>query len=106
WYYHCGYREVWNRPLYNDPGMKRSFDEYFREACDKGWWELADEQARDSVPRFLIEVGGNLLRRQRGGARVLLEHLWPKLETTWTGASTRPASTRITSSRPPSTTRR
>jgi DMSO reductase family type II enzyme molybdopterin subunit len=81
WYYHCGYREVWNRPLYNDPGMKRSFDEYFREACDKGWWELADERARDSAPRFLIEVGGNLLRRQRGGARVLLEHLWPKLST-------------------------
>jgi anaerobic selenocysteine-containing dehydrogenase len=81
WYYHCGYREVWNRPLYNDPGMKRSFDEYFREACDKGWWDLADERARDSVPRFLIEVGGNLLRRQRGGARVLLEHLWPKLST-------------------------
>jgi DMSO reductase family type II enzyme molybdopterin subunit len=81
WYYHCGYREVWNRPLYNDPGMKRSFDEYFREACDKGWWQLADERARNAQPRFLIEVGGNLLRRQRGGARVLLEHLWPKLST-------------------------
>ena len=48
WYYHCGYREVWNRPLYNDPGMKRSFDEYFREACDKGWWELADQRAREA----------------------------------------------------------
>ena len=81
WYHHCGYREVWNRPTYNDPGMKRTFDEYFQEACDKGWWEFANERARKAEPRFLIEVGGNLLRRQRGGARMLLEHLWPKLKT-------------------------
>jgi DMSO reductase family type II enzyme molybdopterin subunit len=81
WYHHCGYREVWNRPQYNDPAMKRSFDEYFNEACEKGWWEFADERARSGEPRFLIEVGGNLLRRQRGGARVLLENLWPKLDT-------------------------
>jgi DMSO reductase family type II enzyme molybdopterin subunit len=81
WYHHCGYQEVWNRPGYSDPGMKRSFDEYLREACDKGWWEFAEQRARDAVPRFLIEVGGNLLRRQRGGARMLLEHLWPKLKT-------------------------
>jgi anaerobic selenocysteine-containing dehydrogenase len=81
WYHHCGYREVWNRPTYNDPGMRRSFDEYFQEACDKGWWEFANDRARKAEPRFLIEVGGNLLRRQRGGARMLLEHLWPKLET-------------------------
>jgi DMSO reductase family type II enzyme molybdopterin subunit len=81
WYHHCGYREVWNRPEYNDPAMKRTFDEYFEEACAKGWWSRADQQARKAEPRFLIEVGGNLLRRQRGGARMLLEHLWPKLNT-------------------------
>jgi DMSO reductase family type II enzyme molybdopterin subunit len=80
WYHHCGYREVWNRPGYNDPEMKRSFDEYFREACEKGWFDTIDEQTRQAEPRFLIEVGGNLLRRQRGGARMLLEHLWPKLK--------------------------
>ncbi|MHC4494034.1 MAG: molybdopterin-dependent oxidoreductase, partial [Planctomycetota bacterium] len=81
WYHHCGYREVWNRPAYGDAGMKRSFDEYLREACEKGWWEFAEDRARAAEPRFLIEVGGNLLRRQRGGARMLLEHLWPKLKT-------------------------
>jgi DMSO reductase family type II enzyme molybdopterin subunit len=79
WYHHCGYREIWNRASYNDPDMKRSFDDYFNEACEKGWWE-ADELARKAEPRFLIEVGGNLLRRQRGGARMLLENLWPKLK--------------------------
>jgi DMSO reductase family type II enzyme molybdopterin subunit len=81
WYHHCGYREIWNKPGYGDPGMKRSFDEYFQEACEKGWWGTAPDVAKAAEPRFLIEVGGNLLRRQRGGADQLLEHLWPKLET-------------------------
>ena len=81
WYHHCGYREVWNRRGYGDPGMKRSFDEYFQEACERGWWSSADGSARAAEPRFLIEVGGNLLRRQRGGSRMLLENLWPKLRT-------------------------
>ncbi len=80
WYHHCGYREIWNRPGYNDPAMKRTFDEYFQEACDKGWWGATDQETKQAEPRFLIEVGGNLLRRQRGGARMLLEHLWPKLK--------------------------
>ncbi|MFQ5666128.1 MAG: molybdopterin-dependent oxidoreductase [Candidatus Binatia bacterium] len=80
WYHHCGYREIWNRPGYGDPTMKRTFDAYFQEACEKGWWDTTDEQTRQAEPRFLIEVGGNLLRRQRGGARMLLEHLWPKLK--------------------------
>ena len=81
WYHHCGYREVWNRSGWGDAGMKRSFDEYFDEACERGWWAGAVEAARAAEPRFLIEVGGNLLRRQRGGADQLLEHLWPKLRT-------------------------
>ena len=79
WYHHCGYRDVWNRPEYNDPTMRRNFDAYFEEACAKGWWDGHKEAAAEVEPRFLIEVGGNLLRRQRGGARMLLEHLWPKL---------------------------
>jgi DMSO reductase family type II enzyme molybdopterin subunit len=81
WYHHCGYKEIWNRPGWGDAGMKRSFDEYFQEACDKGWWSPGAEAAKKAEPRFLIEVGGNLLRRQRGGADLLLKHLWPKLKT-------------------------
>jgi DMSO reductase family type II enzyme molybdopterin subunit len=81
WYHHCGYREIWNRPGYGDAGMKRSFDEYFQEACSKGWWGPPAEVVLKAEPRFLVEVGGNLLRRQRGGANLLLEHLWPKLKT-------------------------
>ncbi|GIW40830.1 MAG: hypothetical protein KatS3mg076_1407 [Candidatus Binatia bacterium] len=80
WYHHCGYREVWNRREFHDPAMKRPFDAYLREAWEKGWWDFVAPEAPATEPRVLIEVGGNLLRRQRGGARMLLRHLWPKLK--------------------------
>jgi DMSO reductase family type II enzyme molybdopterin subunit len=80
WYWHCGYRERWNRPGWGDPGMRRSFDEYLQEAMDKGWWEGVVKPAPDQPPRVLFEVGGNMLRRQRGGRTHLLRTLWPKLD--------------------------
>ena len=79
WYHHCGYREAWNRAEWNDPSMKRSFDDYLQEAIARGWWTGTVQPAPDTPPRVLVEIGGNLLRRQRGGQRMLLEHLWPKL---------------------------
>ena len=79
WYHHCGYREAWNNPSWNDPSMRRSFDDYVREAEEKGWWQGTVQPPPDNPPRVLFEIGGNLLRRQRGGQRMLLEHLWPKL---------------------------
>lgn len=60
--------------------MKRPFEEYFNEAVEKGWWRGADVPHEDSPPRVLIECGGNVLRRTRGGSRRLLEHLWPQLK--------------------------
>ncbi len=80
WYYHCGYREAWNKAEWNDPSMRRSFDEYVQEAIDKGWWQGNVQPPPDIPPRVLFEFGGNMLRRQRGGQRMLLEHLWPKLK--------------------------
>ncbi len=80
WYYHCGYRERWNNPEWGDPAMRRSFDEYLEEAVEKGWWEGVIKPDPDTPPRVLFEVGGNMLRRQRGGRTHLLEHLWPKLD--------------------------
>jgi DMSO reductase family type II enzyme molybdopterin subunit len=81
WYYRYGYKERWNNPDNHAP-MKRTFDEYISEAVDKGWWDPSYSQVyRDGVePRVIIEAGGNLLRRQRGGQVMLLEHLWPKLK--------------------------
>ncbi len=81
WYYQYGYKERWNDPNNNDPSMKRSFDEYVNEAIDKGWFGAHCSQAyREVEPRVLFEAGGNMLRRQRGGQRLLLEKLWPKLK--------------------------
>jgi DMSO reductase family type II enzyme molybdopterin subunit len=81
WYYHYGYHDRWNRKDWHDPSMKRSFDEYVQEAMDKGWWNAAGADVwRQVEPRVLVEAGGNLLRRQRGGQVMLLEHLWPKLK--------------------------
>jgi DMSO reductase family type II enzyme molybdopterin subunit len=81
WYYQYGYKERWNDPENNDPSMKRSFDEYIEEAIEKGAWnERYAKTYRDVEPRVLFEAGGNLLRRQRGGQKLLLKHLWPKLK--------------------------
>jgi DMSO reductase family type II enzyme molybdopterin subunit len=81
WYYQFGYKERWNNQENNDPSMKRSFDEYFNEAVDKGWWDASYSKAYEKVePRVLYESGGNMLRRQRGGQMLLLKHLWPKLK--------------------------
>jgi len=80
WYNHCGYREIWNNPAWNDPYMKRTFDEYVQEAVEKGWWAGSQLPPPDVTPRVIFEIGGNLLRRQRGGQTMLLRHLWPKVK--------------------------
>ncbi len=80
WYFQYGYKERWNDPANHDPSMKRTFDEYVNEAIEKGWWDPRYASIyRDVAPRVLFESGGNVLRRQRGGQKLLLEHLWPKL---------------------------
>jgi DMSO reductase family type II enzyme molybdopterin subunit len=80
WYYHCGYREVWNRREWSDPSMKRPFDDYVEEAIAEGGWGRLPELAERAEPRILMECGGNMLRRTRGGQTLLLENLWPKLK--------------------------
>jgi DMSO reductase family type II enzyme molybdopterin subunit len=81
WYFQYGYKERWNDPENNCPTMKRSYDEYVEEAIAKGWWgKNFSETYRKIEPRVLWEAGGNMLRRNRGGQKLLLEHFWPKLE--------------------------
>jgi DMSO reductase family type II enzyme molybdopterin subunit len=80
WYYHCGYQDNWNRPEWNDPTMQRPFDEYFDEALDKGWWDGVARPGPETPPRVYFEVGGNTLRRTRGGQNQLLPNFWPKLK--------------------------
>jgi DMSO reductase family type II enzyme molybdopterin subunit len=80
WYYHCGYRDNWNRKEWNDPTMQRTFDEYFEESRRKGWWQGMERPGPDTPPRVYFEVGGNALRRTRGGQNQLLPNFWPKLK--------------------------
>ncbi|MBI5505823.1 MAG: molybdopterin-dependent oxidoreductase, partial [Deltaproteobacteria bacterium] len=79
WYWHMGYRERWNNDAWNDPAMRRSFDEYFREAVESGWWGDAARPGPQSPPRVLLEIAGNMVRRSRGGKGVVLQNLWPQL---------------------------
>jgi nitrate reductase alpha subunit len=80
WFNHCGYRDIWDRAGCGDPGMKRPFSAYVEEAIAQGWFQGGQFPAPSSRPRVLFEIGGNLLRRQRGGQQQLLQHLWPKLD--------------------------
>jgi DMSO reductase family type II enzyme molybdopterin subunit len=80
WYNHAGYKEVWNNPAWNDPGMKRPFSEYMDEALSSGWWDGLVRPAPDKPPRVYLGVAGSTLRRTRGGFKQLLTELWPKLK--------------------------
>ena len=80
WLNHCGYRETWAHADWGDSTMKRPFSAYVQEAIDKGWWDGAQYPAPASRPRVMFEIGGNMLRRTRGGQNQLLKHLWPKLD--------------------------
>jgi anaerobic selenocysteine-containing dehydrogenase len=78
WYYHCGYKDIWNKKEWNDPNMPRPFDEYLKEGIERGWYEGFRVPDENTPPRVIFEIGSNLLRRQRGGQTMLLKHLWPK----------------------------
>ncbi|MDP6374369.1 MAG: molybdopterin-dependent oxidoreductase [Kiritimatiellia bacterium] len=80
WHRHCGYDEIWNNSDWHDRSMQRPFAEYWDEAVDKDWWAGVDYPRAEHTPRVLIECGGNVLRRTRGGSNVLLDTLWPKLK--------------------------
>ena len=80
WYWHAGYKEAWNNRAWADTGMKRTFDEYFNEAIEKGWWDDVIQPAKDQTPQVFFGSCGNTLRRTRGGAKLLLENAWPNFK--------------------------
>jgi DMSO reductase family type II enzyme molybdopterin subunit len=80
WYNHAGFDRIWKRSEWHDPSMKRPFQEYWDEAVNEGWWEGVTHPDAAQEPRVFIEMGGNALRRTRGGQNMLLKHLWPKLK--------------------------
>jgi DMSO reductase family type II enzyme molybdopterin subunit len=76
WYDHCGYAERFNNTDWTDDTLPRTFDEYLEEATASGRWNRPPLDP----PQVLIECGGNMLRRTRGGKTALLDTLWPKLQ--------------------------
>jgi DMSO reductase family type II enzyme molybdopterin subunit len=79
WYNHAGFKKNWNQASWHDESMPRTFDSYYNEALKRGWWAGVPGKAVE--PRVFIECGGNALRRTRGGRKMLVKHLWPKLKT-------------------------
>ena len=78
-YDYAGYRDIWNRHAWGDRSLPRTFDGYLREAHDEGWWDGLG-WPEGASPRVFIEVGGNVLRRTRGGQKMLLRSFWPRLK--------------------------
>ncbi len=79
WYYHGGYKEVWDKHLH-DPHTSKKISEFVEEALAKGWWKGFDRPARDITPRATFVSGGNPLRHYRGGMNTYLKTQWPKYE--------------------------
>ena len=79
WYYHCGYKKVWDSMPSEEMGLPRKVSEYVDEALHAGWWEGFVRPGPSVEPKVLFIMGNNPLRRLRGGTRTLLEELWPKL---------------------------
>ncbi len=75
WLDHGGYREVFDRADWGD--SPRPFGEYVAESAEG--WATMHRPGPAVQPRVLLEGATNALRRTRGGAHMLLEHLWPKL---------------------------
>ena len=84
WYWQAGYDRRWNTRDWGDASLPRTFDEYFNEALERGWWDGVDRPRPEDPPQVLIECGGNMLRRTRGGKTALLDTLWPKRRTSCT----------------------
>jgi DMSO reductase family type II enzyme molybdopterin subunit len=78
WYSVAEFKQRWNNKAWNDPEMARPFDDYMREAIASRWFIGVDWPRPEKPPRVLIEVGGNTLRRTRGGAPALKD-LWDGL---------------------------
>ncbi len=80
WYWQGGFKERWEKAEWGDESLPRKFNEYFEEAIANGWWQGLDHPRPDEPPKMLIECGGNMLRRTRGGWTQLGENLWDRLD--------------------------
>jgi DMSO reductase family type II enzyme molybdopterin subunit len=89
YYYHSGYKDTWNKKEWHCPTMKRSFDEYFNEAIDKGWWDGLVRPGKDQKPLVYCYQGTSPARKNRGWLSNIHPSLWKQykfiftIETRW-----------------------
>lgn len=80
-YHHCGYKDLYDNQVWQDPALRRSFSEYLDEAVKKGWWGPEHlRPAPDKTPRVLMITASNPIRRVRSAALKYPEVLFPKLK--------------------------
>jgi anaerobic selenocysteine-containing dehydrogenase len=78
WYVHGGLLEASEKLQDWDPYLKRPVREVLAESFAKGWQTVWPKPGND--PKVMFSLGSNPLRRIRCYP-LLLEHLWPKLDT-------------------------
>lgn len=76
YYYHCGYDQLWD----NVGGYPMSPAEYIEKARANGWWSGLVRPDSNNKVKVYLQAGTNILRRKRGGQRMLLPNFWPELD--------------------------
>ncbi len=77
WHYvHGGLSKVSAVPAYGDPMLADGPAQYVDEALNKKFYPINTEV----TPTFMLSIFGNVVRHSRSG-HLLVEHLWPKLDT-------------------------
>jgi DMSO reductase family type II enzyme molybdopterin subunit len=76
YYYHCGFDQLWD----NVGGYPMSPAEYLEKARSKGWWSGLVRPEANTKVKVYLQAGTNILRRTRGGQRMLLPNFWRNLD--------------------------
>lgn len=77
-YRYAGYNKLWDRKEWQDPALSKTFGEYLSEGLAKGYIDPVYQCDPAKQPRVIMYQCHNPLRRQRSGARMYIEELWPK----------------------------
>jgi DMSO reductase family type II enzyme molybdopterin subunit len=84
YYFHTNYRDTWNQKGWHCQSMKRTFDEYMKEALDEGWWDGLVRPAPDQTPQVYCFMGTSPARKNRGWWNNIYPKLWKDLKFIFT----------------------
>ncbi len=80
YYFHSNYRDTWKKKEWHCSSMRRDFDEYMKEALEKGWWDGLVRPAPDQKPKVYCFIGTSPARKNRGWWKNIYPELWKKYE--------------------------